>query len=136
MTKCYSLVKGRRLRVTKLDNCYRPVFGEFSQATSKGFITVGLTAQTTDSDEVNVTTADGEKCIFEPAETSLTGYGVEVTFCQVDPELFNLITGQEVYIVNDEVVGFTVGTDITPAPFAFEMWAGVEVKSHEKAGSA
>jgi hypothetical protein len=54
-TKCLSLVKGRRIRVTRLDNCGRPVYGDDSQVVSKGFISVGFTANTTESDEINVT---------------------------------------------------------------------------------
>ena len=48
-TKCLSLVKGRRIRLTELDGCGRPVYGEGSQAVSKGFISVALTANTSES---------------------------------------------------------------------------------------
>ena len=76
-TKCLSLVKGRRIRVTKLDSCGRPIYGDDSQVVSKGFISVAFTANTSESDEINVTNAAGEVCVFEAAVTSLTGYGLE-----------------------------------------------------------
>ena len=41
-----------------------------------------------------VQNAAGEVCVFEPSETSFTGYGVEISFCEVDVELFSLATGQ------------------------------------------
>ena len=56
-TKCLSLVKGRRIRLTRLDGCGRPVYGDCSTAVSKGFISVAFTANTTESDEINVTNA-------------------------------------------------------------------------------
>jgi hypothetical protein len=127
-TKCLSLVKGRRIRVTKLDSCGRPIYGDDSQVTSKGFISVSFTANTTESDEINVTNASGEVCVYEAAVTSLTGYGIEIAFCEVDPELFALVTGQPVVIGADgsTVVGFDVDTKIglDNSNFALELWAG------------
>lgn len=126
-TKCLSLVKGRRIRLTRLDGCGRPVFGDCSSVVSKGFISVAFTANTTESDEINVTNAAGEVCVFEPAETTLTGYAVEIAFCEVDPELFSLVTGQPV--VTDaagNVIGFDIdtATSLTGSGFALELWAG------------
>jgi hypothetical protein len=124
-TKCLSLVKGRRIRLTKLDACGRPVYGDGSSAVSSGFISVALTANTSDSDEINVTNANGDVCIFEPAVTSLTGYGVEITFCEVDPELFALATSQDPYIYNGDAIGFTVNINQDEKnAFALELWAG------------
>jgi len=126
-TKCLSLVKGRRIRLTRLDGCGRPVYGDASSVVSKGFISVAFTANTTDSDEINVTNAAGETCVFEPSETSLTGYGVEIAFCEVDPDLFALVTGQPV--VTDSfgnVIGFDIdtATSLSGSGFALELWAG------------
>lgn len=127
-TKCLTLVKGRRLRVTRLDGCGRPVYGEDSQVVSKGFISVAYTANTTESDEINQTNANGEVCVYEASVTSLTGYGVEIQFCNVDPDLFALITGQPVVYAADgeTVIGFDVDTQIglDASNFALELWAG------------
>lgn len=126
-TKCLSLVKGRRIRVTQLDSCGRPVYGDDSHVVSKGFISVAFTANTSESDEISVTNAAGEICVFEPSETSLTGYAVEISFCEVDPELFALVTGQPVVTASDgTVIGFDVDTNISlsNSNFALELWAG------------
>ena len=122
-------LRGRRIRVTKLDGCFRPVYGEDSQAVSKEFTEVTYTANTIDSDEINQQNASGEVCIFEPSQPSLTGYTVDITFCKVDPEMFALITGQEVYLDGDgNSIGFSVGTDIDIADsrFGFELWMGTK----------
>jgi len=127
-TKCLSLVKGRRIRVTKLDACGRPIYGDDSQVVSKGFIQVAFTANTTESDEINVTNAAGEVCVYEASVTSLVGYGIEVQFCEVDPELFSLVTGQPVVLGADgsTVIGFDVDTKIglENSRFSLELWAG------------
>jgi len=128
VTKCLSLVKGRRIRVTKLDSCGRPVYGDTTQVVSKGFISVAFTANTSESDEIRVTNAAGEVCVFDAAVTSLTGYGLELQFCEVDPELFSLVTGQPVVKAADgvTVVGFDIDTKISldNSNFALELWAG------------
>jgi len=128
VTKCLSPVKGRRLRVTRLDSCGRPVFGEDSQAVSKGFVTVSFTANTTESDEINVTNAAGEVCIYEASVQQLVGYGIEIQFCGVDPDLLSIVTGQPVVLGWDgsTVIGFDVDTQIelSQVNWGFELWMG------------
>jgi hypothetical protein len=102
------------------------VYSDASTATSKGFISVAFTANTTETDEVNLPNAAGEPIINEPAEASLAGYSLEITFGEVDPELFSLVTGQPV--VTDafgNVVGIDIDTrTVAGTSFALELWAG------------
>ncbi len=128
VTKPLSFVKGRRLRATRLDTCGRPVYGDDSQVVTKGVISVGYTANTTETDEINVPDMSGEVCVYEAAVTQLVGYAVEIQFCRVDPELLSLITGQPVVLGSDgnTVIGFDIDTKIalTNSNFALELWAG------------
>ena len=127
MTNCFTLARGRRLRVTKLDDCGRAVFGDKSQGISKGFVSVSLTAQTQSSDEISVTDADGEIIVIEPEEESLSGYSAEIVFRQVDPELFSLITGQDPYLNSaGEAFGFRANTKKKAGRFSLEVWMGVQ----------
>jgi hypothetical protein len=126
--KTLSPVKGRRLRVTRLDGCGRPVLGDDSQVVTKGFVSVGFTANTTESEEINVTNAGGERCVFEASVQSLVGYALEIVFCKVDPELVNIVTGQPVVLGSDgtTVIGFDIDTQVTmeASNYALELWAG------------
>lgn len=127
-TLCLPLVKGRRIRVTRLDGCGRPIYGDDSQVVSKGFVSVSFTANTTETDEINQTNASGEVCIYEASETSLVGYGVEINFCKVDPDLLALVTGQAVVYdeTGDTAIGFDVDTKVgqEASNFALELWLG------------
>lgn len=126
-TKAASYVQGRRLRVTKLDECGRPIEGDSSVVVSKGFTTIGYTANTDEGEEINVQNASGETCVRVPARPTFLGYTVEVTFCQVDPDLFSLLTGQRTIVdANGDVVGFTMDSAISAADvhFALEVWVG------------
>lgn len=120
-------MKGRRLRVTKVDSCGRPIYGDGSQAVSSGFIQAAWTVNTNDVDEINQTNANGDRCLYAPAESTLAGYTLELQFCEVDPELFSLVTGQRVYLdANGNPVGFAINTKVSlnGSGFALEIWAG------------
>jgi hypothetical protein len=126
-TKKVALLKGRRIRATRLDACGRPVYGDNGQVTSKGFISVGVTANTNATDEVRVTNAAGETIIYEPSVTEFSGYALEIVLGEVDPDLLSLVTGQPVVLDADgNASGFDVDTkiDLTGQGFALEVWAG------------
>jgi hypothetical protein len=116
------------MRVTRLDGCGRPQYGDASQVVSEGFISVALSAQTNEGEAISVTNAAGKTCVQDTPCTEFTGYGVEVTFCDVDPDAFALMSGQEkVTNALGDVVGFRMSQDVSgcDSGFALEVWAGV-----------
>lgn len=126
-SKCFSPVRGRAMRVTKLDGCGRPVYGPDSVGVSDGFVSISFTANTDEGEEINVTNANGQTCVRETPCPQFLGYGVEIEFCQVDPALLALLTGQEpVTDSNDMQTGFRVNSDISACDsgFALEVWTG------------
>lgn len=127
VTRCASYVRGRVLRVTRLDACGRVVYGPDSVVTSAGFVSVAYTANIDDGEEINLQNANGDRCVYVPAKPSFLGYTAEITFCNVDPDLFAMMTGQRV--ITDafgDVVGFTMDTAVSSedSAFALEVWAG------------
>ena len=125
-----ALIKGRKIRVTRLDGCGRPVYGEYGQAVSEGIVTVNFTANTVETDEINVPNFSGEVCVYEPSVTTLAGYGLEIEFCAVDLDVFEMITGQSlVFDYSGNVVGLEVDTkiEVDDMGFALEVWAGAPV---------
>lgn len=125
--KCFSLVRGRSLRVTKTDGCGAPVLGE-SQVVSDGFVSVALTANTDEGTTISVQNAAGKTCILDEPCPTFTGYSVEVQFCEVDPALFSLMSGQSpVEDADGGTVGFRVnsGVDACGSGFALELWSQV-----------
>lgn len=126
-TGIMTLAKGQRLRVTRLDACGRVNYGDSAVGISKGFVSVGATANTTSTDEINVPNANGDRIIFVAGKTSLSGYGIEIVMAEVDPEIFSLVTGQRViFDVDGNAVGFAINTDVdlSGQGFALEVWAG------------
>jgi hypothetical protein len=116
------------MRVTRLDGCGRPVYGDGSVGVSDGFVSVAFTANTDEGTEINVQNAAGKTCVREVPCPTFLGYGVEVQFCNADPALFAILTGQEPVLDEDGVaVGFRVNSDISgcDSGFALEVWTGV-----------
>jgi len=135
----FSLVRGRRMRVTRLDACGRVALGPRSQVSTKGFISVGLTANTEEGETISVTNAAGEICILDEPAPKFTGWTVEVNFCGVDPELFSLMSGQPiVFGANGDAVGFRVNSsvDLNGQGFALELWSSVPVAACDASGGA
>lgn len=133
-SKHFSLVRGRRMRLTKLDSCGNVVLGPTSQVVSDGFISVGLTANTEEGETISVTNAAGNICILDAPAPRFSNYGVEIAFCGVNPDAINLTTGQEVVYDSQSTpqgVGFRVssGVELTSVGFALELWTGVPSSS-------
>lgn len=126
--KNFSLVRGRVLRVTKLDACGNVLPGAFNRVTTKGMISVGFSAQTDEGTTISVTNANGEECIRDAPAPKLTGYSLELALCGVSPTLVKLVTGNPAVLDADsDQAGFDIGTDVSldDVRFAIELWSGV-----------
>lgn len=121
-------VGGTRMRLTKVDACGAPITGIGScSIVSKGFVSVARTAQFADPDEFVVKNAGGEICLNERSAPSFQWYNFEITFCEVDPEIVNLLTGSPL-VMNDATptpaaVGWRTreGANVN-ANVALELW--------------
>lgn len=128
VTNCFSLVRGRALRVTKLDTCGVPLPGPRNQVVTKGVISVGFTAATDEGTTIQVTNANGDTCIRDVPAPKFLNYALQIDLCGVDPDLMSLLTGNEVVLdANGNRVGFTMGTDVDldDVRFALELWSVV-----------
>lgn len=134
---CYSLVRGRAMRVTRLDGCGNVVPGEDSSIVSDGFVTVGFTAQTDEGTTISVTNAAGKICILDEPCPTFTGYDISIEFCAVNPALYSLITCQDtVSDSDDNAVGFRVNSkkDACDCGFALEVWSSVPAGTCDASG--
>ena len=128
-SKKLTLIRGRVSRVTRLDACARPVLGAYNSAVTDGVIVVTATANTSETDEINVTAFTGARCIYEPSIPELNGYTFDIQFCAVEYEMFEIITGQTLVLdVNGNPVGLEIDTQIklSDVGFALEVFAGAQ----------
>lgn len=123
-TQCFGVVRGKRVRVTELDVCGVPVTGG-SFVVSDGFVSVELTSELEDGDEYIQKNADGKLCINERAPDSLKRLNVTVTWCNVDPDIINLITGYPLEMDDSDAVGFRIQEGEADTRWALELWTGL-----------
>lgn len=126
--QCFSMVRGRVMRVTRLDGCGRVKAAGCSAITSEGFVSIAFTANIDEGEEISVVNAGGKTCVKDTPVPRLSNYTLVVTFCEVSPELYAMLTGQRVVFNADgDAVGFRVNTDVDPSDsgFALEVWSNV-----------
>lgn len=125
--RTFPLIGGRVMRVTKEDACGRPAWGDKVQAASEGFVSVAVTANYDDGQDITVTNANGKKCVNKAAEPELTNLSVDVTFCEVDPEVYTAVTGfPPIYDPESgDTIGFKVNRGVRPGEirWALETWS-------------
>jgi len=127
-TNSFPLVRGRTMRVTALDGCCSPAYGPDNQSVSDGFVSVALTANINEPEEIVITNANGATCVRDAGCPEFQGYNVEITFCQVTPCLFSLVTGQPVVLDGEgNAIGFRMNSKVRvcDSGFALEVWMGV-----------
>src|SRR6478736_3741864 len=102
--KCFPLVRGRVMRVTRLDSCGRIADRACSAIATDGFVSVALTANIEEGEDISVTNAAGRTCVSDEAEPTFNGYDVFGT-----------------------AVGFRVNSKVKTgdANFALEVWSNV-----------
>lgn len=126
--QCFSMVRGRVMRVTRLDGCGRVKSTGSSSITSEGFVSIAFTANIDEGESISVTNAAGKTCVRDTPVPRLTNYTLVVTFCEVNPQLYAMMTGQStVFDASGNAVGFRVNTDVDPSEsgFAIEVWSNV-----------
>lgn len=125
MAICPSFIGAQVLRVTRLDQCGRPVYGDCSQVVSSGFVSVEISPEVQEGEDYTQRNAAGDLCVSERGQDVLQWFTVSIEFCQVDPALFNLMnpSWQVVEDAFGEPVGFRIGTQMSDRlGFALELW--------------
>ncbi len=123
---CFKPLQGETMRVTRLDVCGNPEFGECAYAVSDGFVSVTMTPNTEEGERFLQRNAAGRAIVNQRSKPVLNWYDVSMVFQEVDPELFTLITGLSPY-EDDEgrVIGFPVTeSEFATANFGLETWMG------------
>ena len=129
--KKFPLVGGRIMRVTRLDGCgYVDTVTDPGrvQAVSEGHVSVEFSANVDEGDAIQVKNAGGKFVVNEQPAPQFTGFGVNVTFAQVEPDVYAMFTGQETVLDAQGVaVGFRASTAVRSddSGVALEVWSRV-----------
>lgn len=127
-TVCRPLVRGLRLRVTRVDpECGDLVEGECSTVVSGGFVSVAMTDNFEAPTVASQMNAAGVFCYYDETTPQLTNITSVITFCDVDPDLFEITTGSPLVVDGaGNAVGFdTDHTTYATGNYALEIWSKV-----------
>lgn len=124
-SRCYTPFKVPRVRVTKLNSCGLPITG-CSTVVSDGIISIAMTKEYEDREEFFVKNGDGVFCVTETNPPILKWINLELTFCNVDPEMVNIMTAEPL-VMDDAAVPNATGYSTEEgsaanANFGFEGW--------------
>lgn len=120
------VVRGKRLRATRVDRCGLPLAGPKATLVTKGFVSVKYQNVWKDASDLEQENADGELCVTDRTAPQLKWATVEAVFCDVDIELFNMFTGNKM-ILNyaQKPTGFVQGKTVnTEIGVGLELWSG------------
>lgn len=125
---CFNVVRGKRIRVTRLDSCgnYPVPTTANSLVVSDGFISVQYTMDYQAGDEHIQKNADGNLCINDKSCDVFKRMAVKISLCGVDPDLLSLVTSNAVELDASGVdVGFRVQEGLACSTFGLELWSGL-----------
>lgn len=121
-TRILKSIKGRAMRVTRLDECGVPVYGPASVVVTHGFISVTLSEEVQTGGEIVQENAYGERCIDESDPDYTRWVNAAVSMCEVHPDVMDIIGGATPVIVGDDTIGFTRGPTANTSAFGLEVW--------------
>lgn len=123
---CDSYLQGLVIRATRLDECGLPDYGACGTVVSEGFINIELENNETDAEEISQTLASGRRCYYVETPKLLNNVQATIELCEVDPELFEIMTGAPLVLddaVTPEAQGFTTDSaSYGVANVALELW--------------
>jgi hypothetical protein len=96
---------------------------------SDGIISIEMTKEYEDREEFFVKNGDGVFCVKETNPPILKWINLVLTFCNVDPELVNILSGEPIYYddaSSPNAIGYsTQEGSVTAVNFAFEGWTRI-----------
>ncbi len=123
---CYTPFKVPRVRITKLNSCGQVVTGSCSQVVTDGIISIAMTKNYEDREEFFIKNGDGTFCVRETTAPILKWIDLVLTFCNVDPDIVNLVAAEPLY-TSDDAAATKIGWSTTEGSaanvnFGFEGW--------------
>lgn len=122
----FPVVKGVRLRATKINSCGLPIEGASNRLVTTGFVSVELAPVMKDAQELEQVNAEGEVCVEDRTPPSRKHYTVTLELCQVNTGLISMFSGwSQVLDYDNNSVGFEDDKNVdSDYGVAIEVWTG------------
>lgn len=133
-TRCFTPIYGKRIRATRLDECGNvPAPNtECAYVATDGFISVTLSAEVEEGNEIITRKASGALCVNERSADSFKRFTMEMEFCGVNPDLMGITSNADPYENwAGDTAGFVVPEGDIDSRFALELWTGLSGQACE-----
>ncbi len=121
----FPIVKGVRLRATRINSCGLPIAGPANSIVTDGYVSVKMTAVMNEAKELEQLNAEGRVCVQDRTPPERKHYKVDLELCNVNTGLISLFTEwEQVLDYNGESVGFRDQTETSEYGVALEVWTG------------
>lgn len=123
----FPVVKGLRMRVTRVDACGKPLVGPSSRAVTSGFITAQVSPQMRDAEDLEQNNAEGRLCVSDRTPPERKWHQVTIEMCAVNSCLFSLMTGMPLVLDwEGNPIGYSDQKSVrSDRGVAIEIWSGV-----------
>lgn len=120
------VVRGKRLRATRVDRCGLPQAGEGSSLVTSGFVSVTYAPNMEDGENLTQKNADGRNCVVDRTEPEMNWVDVTAVLCEVDVELLAMMTNMpQVLDYANRPTGIRLAKTLdVKTGVAFEVWSG------------
>jgi hypothetical protein len=121
-TQILKSIKGKTVRLTRLDSCGDVVFGSCSSIVSDCFISVTLSGEFEAGTEYVQKSAWGDLCINDMDPDILKRVNVSIDFAELNPDALDFITDSSPVVSGSDTIGASWGTNPNETSFALEVW--------------
>lgn len=121
-TSILKSIKGKVVRLTRLDDCGNVVEGACTTVVSECFVSVTLSGEFEAGDEYIQKSAWGELCINDKDPDILKRVNVSIQFAELNPDALDIITGANPVLSGYNTIGASWGTAQNESSFALEVW--------------
>lgn len=121
-TKILKSIKGKAVRITRLDDCGNVIEGSCSSLVSECFVSVTLSPEVEAGDEFLVKNAWGDFCINDKDSDRFKWVNATINFAEINPDALDIISNASPVIDGSDTIGATFGTTANESAFALEVW--------------
>lgn len=122
----FPVVKGVRMRATKVNACGLPVEGEANRVVTTGFVTFSMSPVMQEAEELEQRNAEGKVCVYDRTPPERKHYDLSLALCNVNTCLISMFSGWQAEVdYKGDSSGFRDQKEIeSDYGVAIEIWTG------------
>lgn len=121
-TKILKSIKGKVVRLTRLDSCGNVVVGTCSTLVSECFVSVTLSPEIEAGEDYLQKSAWGDLCISDRDPDQIRWYNVTIEFAEINPDALDIVGNTTPIINSGDTIGTWIGQTTNEDAFALEIW--------------